>query len=193
MGLSSPGVGLSGRRQRLGGGVGQIIGLMILRPESARSLRPASALVPSRRTTTGTCHADVFHRGDDAFGDQVAAHDAAEDVDQHGFDIVVAEDELERFGDPLGGGSAADVEEVGRLAAGEFDDVHGGHGQPGAVDHAADAAVQRDVVQAVLRWLGVSRSSSWLGSRRAARGRGGIGRCRRGSSWRPVPAVRRCR
>jgi hypothetical protein len=39
-------------------------------------------------------------------------------------------------------GAAADIEEVGRLAAVQLDDVHGRHRQAGAVDHAADVAVQ---------------------------------------------------
>ena len=50
-------------------------------------------------------------------------------------------------------GAAADVEEVGRLAAVELDDVHGRHGEAGAVDHAADVAVERDVGEVVLRGL----------------------------------------
>ena len=46
--------------------------------------------------------------------------------------------------------SPAHVKEVGGGAAMELDDVHGGHGQPCPVDHAADAAVQPYVVQVVL-------------------------------------------
>ena len=51
------------------------------------------------------------------------------------------------------GDAAADVQEVGRRAARVLDDVHGGHGQPGAVDHAADVAVELDVVEVRLRRL----------------------------------------
>ena len=54
-------------------------------------------------------------------------------------------------------GAAADVEEVGRLAAVELDDVHGRHGEAGAVDHAADVAVELDVVEAVLGGLELGR------------------------------------
>ena len=50
-------------------------------------------------------------------------------------------------------GAAADVEEVRRLLAVELDDVHGRHGEAGAVDHAADRAVERDVGEVVLRGL----------------------------------------
>src|SRR5690606_28276168 len=89
-------------------------------------------------------------RGDHAFGNDVATHDAAEDVDQDGLDAVVLEHDLERFGDLLGRGAAADVQEVGRLAAEQLDGVHGGHGQAGAIDQAADIAVQLDVGQVEL-------------------------------------------
>ena len=37
----------------------------------------------------------------------------------------------------------------------ELDDVHGRHGEAGAVDHAADGAVERDVVEIELRGLGL--------------------------------------
>jgi hypothetical protein len=48
------------------------------------------------------------------------------------------------------GGAAAHVEEVGGLAAVVLDGVHGGHGEAGAVDEAADVAVELDVGEAVL-------------------------------------------
>ena len=41
---------------------------------------------------------------------------------------------------------------AGALAV-ELDDVHRRHGEAGAVDHAADGAVERDVVEVVLRGL----------------------------------------
>ena len=45
-------------------------------------------------------------------------------------------------------GAAADVEEVGRLAAVVLDQVHRAHRQAGAVDQAGDVAVEADVAQA---------------------------------------------
>src|SRR5690606_38678222 len=86
-------------------------------------------------------------RGHHALGDDVAAHVAAEDVDQDAPHVGILEDDLEGRGDALLGGAAADIEEVGRLGAVQLDDVHGRHGEAGAVDHAADLAVQLDVVQ----------------------------------------------
>src|SRR5688500_16704587 len=42
-------------------------------------------------------HTDIFHRSDDAFGDHVAADDAAEDVHENCTDILVGEDQSERL------------------------------------------------------------------------------------------------
>src|SRR3546814_1208948 len=89
--------------------------------------------------SSDVCSSDLCHH---ALGDDVAAHDAAEDVHQDAFDVGVREDDLEGRGDALLGGAAADVQEVRRLAAIELDDVHGRHGEPGAVHHAADIAVE---------------------------------------------------
>ena len=61
------------------------------------------------------------------------------------------------FGDRLLRRRAADVEEVGRLRAVELDDVHRRHRQAGAVDHAADLAVELDVVEVELRGLDLER------------------------------------
>ena len=44
-------------------------------------------------------------------------------------------------------GTATNIQEVGRGASVQLDDVHGGHGQPGAVHHAPNVAVQGDVVE----------------------------------------------
>ena len=64
-----------------------------------------------------------LERGDQAVGDLVAAGDAAEDVEQHGLDVRVGEDQLDRLLDRLGVGAAAGVEEVRGRAAGAGDDV----------------------------------------------------------------------
>ena len=47
-------------------------------------------------------------------------------------------------------GIAAHIQKIGRGSAVQLDDVHGGHGQTCTVDHAADVAVQTDVVQVIL-------------------------------------------
>jgi hypothetical protein len=64
---------------------------------------------------------------------------------------------LNAFRDLLLVGAAADVEEVGRLAARQLDDVHRRHRQAGAVDHAADVAIELDVVERELRRLDLER------------------------------------
>ena len=124
-----------------------------LRFDLAMISLPFSTLVPSSRTTSGTLQADFLHRRHHAFGDDVALHDAAEDVDQDALHVRVGGDDLERRGHLLGGGAAADIEEVRRRHAVELDDVHRGHREAGAVHHAADLAVERDVVEVVFRRL----------------------------------------
>ena len=47
-------------------------------------------------------------------------------------------------------GAAANVEEVGREFAVQLDDVHRRHGEAGAVDHAADVAVELDIGEVIL-------------------------------------------
>src|SRR5690606_7364743 len=100
---------------------------------------------------------DLAGRGDHAFGDHVTLHDAAEDVDQNCLDVRVLQHDLEGFGDLLGGGTAAHVEEVGRRAAIQLDHIHGGHGQACTVHQAADVAVERDVGQVEFRGLDFRR------------------------------------
>ena len=68
-----------------------------------------------------------------------------------------SEDDLESGRHTLLGGAAADIQEVRRRAAIELDDVHRRHGEAGAVDHAADIAVELDVVEAVLAGLELGR------------------------------------
>ena len=87
----------------------------------------------------------------------VAAGDAAEDVDQDRVDLRVGQDDPHRRRDLVGPRPAADVEEVGRLAAGPLDEVHRGHRQARAVDHAADRAVELDERQPGLARLAVGR------------------------------------
>ena len=69
------------------------------------------------------------------------------------FDVRVGGNDLERGGDLVLRGPAADVEEVRRALAIELDDVHGRHGEAGAIDHAADRAFERDIVEIVLGGL----------------------------------------
>jgi hypothetical protein len=75
-------------------------------------------------------------------------------------------------------GAAADVQEVGRLAAVQLDDVHRAHRQPGAVDQAADVAVQFHVAQPRLP-ARTSAGSSSARSRNSARSLCRNRRCRR--------------
>ena len=101
--------------------------------------------------------AHFMDRLDDAFGHPVAAVDAGENVDEDRLDILVGQNRAERFRHALRRSAAADIEEVGGLAAGDLDHVHGRHGEPGAVDDAADIAVETDIGKAAVAGEGLAR------------------------------------
>ena len=84
-------------------------------------------------------------------------HDAPKDVHQDGLHARVRVEDLKGARDLVGAGAAAHVQKVGGRAAVQLDDVHGGHGQPRAVDHAANAAVQAHVVEPRLLCRHVAR------------------------------------
>ncbi len=92
-------------------------------------------------------HAELHFPGgsDDAFGDRVATHDAAEDIHQNPLDRGVLQHQLERFGHFLRRGTAADVEKIRGLGAEQLDGIHGGHRKTCAVDETTDVAVERNV------------------------------------------------
>ena len=59
--------------------------------------------------------------------------------------MLVGKDDPKGLGDLLHVGATTDVEEVGRFAAVVFHEVHRAHRQAGAVDEAADCAVEFDI------------------------------------------------
>src|SRR5439155_2304887 len=86
-----------------------------------------------------------FARGlHDAVGHIVAAGDAAEDIEQNCLHASVAGDDVQRVHDLLRIGAAADVEEVGGLAAVVLHQVHRRHREAGAVHAAANGALELD-------------------------------------------------
>src|SRR6516225_6597410 len=95
--------------------------------------------------------AHFLHCGDDTLGNHVAFHDAAENIDQDALNVVIRRDDLEGGHHFFFGRAAADIKKIGRRLAVKLNDVHGGHGEAGAVDHAADGAVERDIIEIVAR------------------------------------------
>src|ERR1700693_6043216 len=124
-----------------------------LRPESRMICLPASTLVPSRRTTSGTFSPTSF-----------TAATTPSAMTSH---FMMPPKMLTRMPFTLGSAvmifnaagtlsllaAPADVEEIRRRHAVELDDVHRRHGKAGAVHHAADIAVEGDVVEIVMRGL----------------------------------------
>ena len=146
-----------GRCDHLARGILEIVGGDQLQPRLAQDA-PAEfdigAFEPHHQRHV---QIDLARRRDDALGEHVAAQDAAKNVDQDRLDIRVGQDQLERDRDPLARRAAADIEKIGRHRAIQLDDVHRRHRQPGAVDHAADIAVELDVAELVLAGLALDR------------------------------------
>src|SRR5690606_16507552 len=89
-------------------------------------------------------HRELPGGGDDAVGHVVGPGDAAEDIEEDGLHVRIAGDDPERIDDFLRVRAAADIEEVGGRTAVVLDQVHRGHGEAGAVHHAADVTVELD-------------------------------------------------
>src|SRR5581483_5576458 len=95
----------------------------------------------------------LAHGGDNAGGDDVAIHDAAENIHQYSLHIRVAQYDAESGRDLFLARATADIKEVGRTAAEMLDDVHRGHRETGAIDQAGDVAIELDVIQVELTRL----------------------------------------
>mmetsp|Transcript_18006 Transcript_18006/g.41354 ORF Transcript_18006/g.41354 Transcript_18006/m.41354 type:complete len:337 (+) Transcript_18006:119-1129(+) len=89
-------------------------------------------------------------RLDDPLSYDVALHDPPEYVDEYRLHGRVGRYDLERRLDLVDVRRSSDVEEVGRRAAPQTDDVHRAHRESGPVDHAPDVPVESDVVQVPL-------------------------------------------
>ncbi len=161
------------------GTVAEVVGALHVEPRARQQLLPLFDLAAVHADHDRQGAVDLGGRFDDPLGDDVAAHDAAEDVDEDPLDVAVLENDLEGLGDLFAGRSAADVEEVGRLAAVLIEHVEGRHGQTGAVDHAADVAGQLDVGEVVFAGGDFQRVElRVVDACRGIRG-GGTWRCRR--------------
>src|SRR5688572_26244698 len=128
---------LAGLAQRLGG--------RDVEPGFRQDLPPLLGVRALEPHHERYAHAELGGRGHHALGDQVAAHDAAEDVHEDRAHLLVAQDQLEGFLHLVLVGAAAGVEEVRRPAAADGDHVERRHRKACAVDHAADVAVEPDV------------------------------------------------
>src|ERR1039458_6310997 len=104
----------------------------------------------------------------DAVGNRIARGDATKNVDEHGLDLLVAQDDVKAVGHDLSRRTAADVEEVGRLRmiawpsellTGVGHTVKGRHDKPRSVANDAYGAVELDVVEV----LGLGRCLERVG------------------------------
>src|SRR5437899_11813870 len=98
-----------------------------------------------------------FYGGNDTSGDGVALHNAAENIHENTLHIFVAENDAECGGDLFFGRAAADIEKIRGAAAIMLNDIHGSHGQAGAVDETGDVAIELDVIEVELAGLDLQR------------------------------------
>ncbi len=135
------------RRDDLLRGVGEVAGAGDLEAACGKGRFAGFDVVAFETDDERDAERDFLRSSDDAVGDDVAVHDATEDVDEDTFDLGIAQDDFEGCRDLFFRRAAADVEEVGGFAAVELDDVHGGHGETSTIDEAGDVAVESDVVE----------------------------------------------
>ena len=92
-------------------------------------------LVPCRRAMIGVRRSISLDDVDETLGDGVASDNTAEDVNEDSSDLRIASDEVESRLDGLGSGTTTNIKEVGRAAAVELNDIHGGHSKTSTVNY----------------------------------------------------------
>ena len=81
------------------------------------------------------------------FGNDVAFHNAAEDIDQDNFDFRLSQHDFKSRRNFFRRSSSSDIKEVIRLTAEQFDRVHGRHCETGAVNQTRDITVELNVLE----------------------------------------------
>src|SRR5439155_17009849 len=109
-------------RHHLARGVGHVVGGREVEARGPQHLLALLLVVPFHADDHRDLDAQVAHGGDHALGQDVAAQDAAEDVDEDGLHLGVGQEDAERALDLVRAGPAAHVQEVGGAAAGQLDD-----------------------------------------------------------------------
>src|SRR5688572_10757595 len=84
-------------------------------------------------------------RIDDTLSQNIAAHDATENIDQNTAHSRIGKENLKGLCNFFFGSAAADIQKIRRLATAQLDDIHGRHRQAGAVNHASDITIQGDI------------------------------------------------
>jgi hypothetical protein len=81
-----------------------------------------------------------FHH---TIGNTVATNNASKDVDKNSFYLFVFKNNSEPSFYRFGICSTSNIEEVGRLTTGEFNDLHGCHSKACTFYHARDGTIKR--------------------------------------------------
>ena len=126
---------------------------VMARPLLASIWRASGALVPSRRTMTGMLTPTSLTAAMMPSAMMSQRTMPPKILIRIARDLGVRENQFERRRDALLGRAAAHVQEIRRLAAVQLDQVHGRHGKAGAIHHAGNIAVERHIVELMLRRL----------------------------------------
>src|ERR1700676_1073211 len=140
----------TGGSNRLLRRVGQGLGADDRQPAVADDLAPLTFIGGRQTHDQRHLDADVAYRLYHALCHPIAAVDAGKDIHQDSFEVAVRQHQLERPCHAFGRGTTAHIEEVRGLATHVLYGVHRGHRKPGAIDDAADVALQANVTQVVL-------------------------------------------
>jgi hypothetical protein len=157
-------------------------------PAFSNMVRPSSWFVPTSLITSGTFKSSSFRAMSRPLAMSSQRVDSAEDIDEYRLDFGIPQNNFQGVGHLLRIGAAAHIQEIGRISAVVFDNVHCGHGQAGAVHHAPDIAIQADKTQ--IFFSGFDFIPTPLPPDYAARRfpDAGRGHCRQNSPCRPRPA-----
>ncbi len=133
-----------------GGVEHRLLGVHVLRGVLGQDRRPSSAFVPSSLTTMGSVIPvrSIAERSPRATSSPRVMPPKM--LNKHALDLLVGGDDVEGRRDLLRVGPAADVAEVGGLAAGLGHHVERAHHEPRPVAQDAHVAVELDVLQADL-------------------------------------------
>ncbi len=136
-------------------------------PASARMRRPSSSFVPVKRMTSGTLRDFVvFSASTMPLATSSPRVMPPKMLMKNTFASVWFIDEFVAVAHAFRVRAAADVEEVGDFAAGDFHRVHRAHRKAGAVGHRADGSAEAaEVADTEARFRSASVSSSSSGKR----------------------------
>src|SRR5699024_4823588 len=95
------------------------------------------------------CNFRILNGFNDSICYPVATYDAAKNVNQDRLYIFVLKNNSKAIFYGFNVSTAANIEEVGRVTAGKFNNIHCSHCQAGSIDHTAHITIELDIVESI--------------------------------------------